>query len=89
MNETTEAGLLWRVGYHAALLEFTPLDMYAFNHRFDDIAELHRFRTMYFADFQETCLREVLTDFRPNLAARHGISSATAPRPPTIFPLSR
>ncbi|BBX28652.1 hypothetical protein GCM10009632_17720 [Mycolicibacterium alvei] len=70
MNETTEAGPLWRVGYHAAPLEFTPLDMYAFNHRFDDIAELHRFRTMYFADFQETCLREVLTDFRPNLAAR-------------------
>lgn len=70
MNETTEAGPLWRVGYHATPLEFTPLDMYAFNHRFDDIAELHRFRTMYFADFQETCLREVLTDFRPNLAAR-------------------
>lgn len=69
MSETT-VGPLWRVGYHAAPLGFTPLDMYAYNHRFDDTAELHRFRTMYFADTQETCLREVLADFRPNLAAR-------------------
>lgn len=70
MNETTEASPLWRVGYHASPLDFTPLDIYAFNHRFDDLAELRRFRTMYFAGTQETCLREVLTDFRPNLAAR-------------------
>lgn len=69
MSETT-VGPLWRVGYHAAPLAFTPLDMYSFNHRFDDAAELHRFRTMYFADVQETCLREVLADFRTNLAAR-------------------
>ncbi|WP_166907109.1 RES family NAD+ phosphorylase [Mycobacterium sp. DL440] len=69
MSETIRTRPLWRVGYHAAPLEFTPLDIYAFNHRFDDTAELHRFRTMYFADFQETCLREVLADFRPNLAA--------------------
>ncbi|MFV8169711.1 RES family NAD+ phosphorylase [Mycobacterium sp. DBP42] len=69
MSETT-VGPLWRVGYHAAPLAFTPLDMYAFNHRFDDTPELSRFRTMYFAEIQETCLREVLADFRPNLEAK-------------------
>lgn len=69
MSEAT-VGPLWRVGYHAAPLAFTPLDMYAFNHRFDDTAELRRFRTMYFADDEETCLREVLADFRPNLEAK-------------------
>jgi hypothetical protein len=70
VSESTGVTLLWRVGYHAAPLAFPPMDMYAFNHRFDDTAELRRFRTMYFADAQETCLREVLADFRPNLAAR-------------------
>lgn len=60
--------LLWRVGYHASPLGFTPLDLYSFNHRFDDIHR--RFRTLYLADAAETCLREVLADFRPNLAAR-------------------
>jgi hypothetical protein len=39
-----------------------------FSHRFDDIE--HRFRTMYLAELDVTCLREVLADFRPNLAAR-------------------
>lgn len=69
MSETI-VGPLWRVGYHAAPLAFTPLDIYAFNHRFDDTTELRRFRTMYFADVQETCLREVLADYRTNLSAR-------------------
>lgn len=58
MSKSTATRPLWRVGHHAVPLEFTPLDIYAFNHRFDDTAELHRFRTMYFADF------------RPNLTAR-------------------
>lgn len=51
---------LWRVGYHATPLEFTPLELYSFSHRFDDIH--HRFRTLYLADLPETCLREVLAD---------------------------
>jgi hypothetical protein len=59
---------LWRVGYHLDPLGFTPHELYGFNHRFDDIQR--RFRTLYFAELPETCLREVLADFRPNLAAR-------------------
>jgi hypothetical protein len=58
---------LWRVGYYADPLGFTPLDLYSFNHRFDDIHR--RFRTLYCAELPETCLREVLADFRPNLGA--------------------
>jgi RES domain len=60
--------LLWRVGYHADPLGFTPWPLYGFSHRFDDIE--HRFRTLYLAEFDLTCLREVLADFRPNLEAR-------------------
>jgi hypothetical protein len=59
---------LWRVGYHLDPLGFTPRELYGFNHRFDDIQR--RFRTLYFAELPETCLREVLADFRPNLVAR-------------------
>ncbi|WP_241178697.1 RES domain-containing protein [Mycobacterium sp. P7213] len=67
----TRAGselLLWRVGYHASPLGFTPRELYSFSHRFDDIH--HRFRTLYLADLPETCLREVLADLRPNLGAK-------------------
>jgi hypothetical protein len=60
--------LLWRVGYHADPLEFTPWKLYGFSHRFDDIEQ--RFRTLYLAEFDVTSLREVLADFRPNLEAR-------------------
>jgi RES domain len=60
--------LLWRVGYHASPLEFAPWALYGFSHRFDDIER--RFRTLYLAELDLTCLREVLADFRPNLAAR-------------------
>lgn len=28
---------LWRVGYYADPLGFTPLELYQFSHRFDDI----------------------------------------------------
>ena len=59
---------LWRVGYHVDPLGFTPWELYGFSHRFDDVE--HRFRTMYLAESDVTCLREVLADFRPNLAAR-------------------
>jgi hypothetical protein len=55
------------VGFSANPLSFTPLDLYSFNHRFDDIHR--RFRTLYCAELPETCLREVLADFRPNLGA--------------------
>ena len=58
---------LWRVGYHADPLGFTPGELYEFSHRFDDIHR--RFRTLYCAELPETCLREVLADFRPDLGA--------------------
>lgn len=58
---------LWRVGCHADPLGFAPLELYDFNHRFDDIHS--RFRTLYCAESAETALREVLGDFRPNLGA--------------------
>lgn len=58
---------LWRVGYHADPLGFAPRELYEFSHRFDDVQG--RFRTLYCAELPETCLREVLADFRPNLGA--------------------
>jgi hypothetical protein len=67
-SEPDAGQALWRVGYHLDPLGFTPRELYGINHRFDDIHR--RFRTLYFADLPETCLREVLADFRPNLAAR-------------------
>lgn len=60
---------LWRVGYHLDPTAFTPRDLYAYNHRFDDAQK--RFRTLYLAEQPETALREVLADFRPNLAAQY------------------
>ncbi|BBY63490.1 RES family NAD+ phosphorylase [Mycolicibacterium helvum] len=68
MTQVGAEGRLWRVGYHASPLGFTPLELYSFNHRFDDVDR--RFRTLYLAEATETCLREVLADFRPNHAAR-------------------
>jgi hypothetical protein len=59
---------LWRVGYVADPLAYTPRPLCSFNHRFDDAAR--RFRTLYLAELPETALREVLADFRPNLAAQ-------------------
>jgi len=59
---------LWRVGYHLDPTAFTPRDLYGYNHRFDDAQK--RFRTLYLAAQPETALREVLADFRPNLAAQ-------------------
>ena len=69
---------LWRVGYHAAPLEFTPWELYGFSHRFDDSAR--RFRTLYFAELDLTCLREVLADFRPNHAAQQRHIERFGPR---------
>lgn len=68
MTHEPDAGRgLWRVGYHADPLGFAPRELYEFSHRFDDAQR--RFRTLYCAELPETYLREVLADFRPNLAA--------------------
>ena len=55
---------VWRVGYIASPCEFTPRWLCGWNHRFDD--PKREYRTIYAADKKETCLREVLADFRPN-----------------------
>ncbi|MCV7029238.1 RES family NAD+ phosphorylase [Mycobacterium sherrisii] len=68
MSPGAGENFLWRVGYHASPLDFAPRHLYGFSHRFDDIE--HRFRTLYLAESELTCLREVLADFRPNVAAR-------------------
>jgi hypothetical protein len=57
----------WRVGYHSDPLGFVPSEICEWSHRFDDLR--HRFRTVYVAELAETCLREVLADFRPKLSA--------------------
>jgi hypothetical protein len=57
----------WRVGYHGDPLGFVPSEICEWSHRFDDLR--HRFRTVYVAELAETCLREVLADFRPKLSA--------------------
>jgi RES domain len=59
---------LWRVGYHEDPFGFVPFELCRYSHRFDDSAK--RFRTLYLAECDLTCLREVLADYRPNLAAR-------------------
>ncbi len=61
------AGELWRVGHQSDPLAFTPLDLYEWNHRFDDARR--RFRTLYCAEDPKTSLREVLAEFRPNAGA--------------------
>jgi hypothetical protein len=62
-----ERGELWRVGHRSDPLAFTPLDLYEWNHRFDDARR--RFRTLYCAEDTKTSLREVLAEFRPNAGA--------------------
>ena len=58
---------LWRVGYLADPLGFTPLELFESSNRFDDIHR--RFRTLYLRLTRGTFPREVLADFRPNLGA--------------------
>lgn len=90
MTSGADAGpALWRVGHHADPLGFPPVELYEFSNRFDDIDR--RFRTLYCAEGPETCLREVLADFRPNVGAlrrhveRYGPEAAQdfAPQPVT------
>lgn len=59
--------ILWRVGYRADPLAFTPSELCSGHHRFDD--PTRRFRTVYCAEHPETALREVLADFRPKVSA--------------------
>jgi hypothetical protein len=79
-------GRLWRVGYHRAPVDFTPLDLYGFSRRFDDVNQ--RFRTLYVAEFEVTSLREVLADFRPNLAARQRHIERYGPEAADDFPVA-
>ena len=67
-NRRTE---LWRVAHYADPLGFAPRDRCSWGHRFDDIHRRHR--TLYCATTQETALREVLADLRPNarVIAKH------------------
>lgn len=67
-------GELWRVGSRGNPLAFTPFELCAWNHRFDDAQR--RFRTVYCAERPETSLREVLADFRPNLNAQRTFAEA-------------
>jgi RES domain len=67
VTSPSELEHLWRVGHATDPLAFTPRERCSWNHRFDD--PRRRFRTLYFALTQETCLREVLADLRPNSAA--------------------
>ncbi len=67
MSDAPAERVYWRVGYHGDPLGFVPSEICEWSHRFDDLRR--RFRTVYVAELAETCLREVLADFRPNLGA--------------------
>jgi hypothetical protein len=67
LSDPAELEHVWRVGYHADPLGFTPPSRCTWSHRFDDIG--HRFRSVYAASTQETALREVLADLRPKAEA--------------------
>lgn len=54
----------WRVGYHLDPAGFVPWELCSWNHRYDDL--LQRFRTIYIAEQDQTAIREVLADLRPN-----------------------
>ncbi|SON59719.1 hypothetical protein MSIMFI_01203 [Mycobacterium simulans] len=86
MSGSPVDGPLWRVGYHRAPVDFTPLDLYGFSHRFGDVDQ--RFRTLYLAEFEVTSLREVLADFRPNLAARQRHIERYGPEAADDFPVA-
>jgi hypothetical protein len=62
---------LWRVAHYSDPLGFAPRDRCSWGHRFDDVRRRHR--TLYCAATQETALREVLADLRPNalVVAKH------------------
>jgi RES domain len=63
LSDPAELEHVWRVGYHAEPLGFTPYSRCDWSHRFDDADR--NFRSVYSATTQETALREVLADLRP------------------------
>jgi hypothetical protein len=65
---------LWRVGHRADPFGFVPRELCQWSQRLDDAER--RFRTVYCAQLPETALREVVADFRPNLAARRAFLEA-------------
>jgi hypothetical protein len=67
VNPPTSLEDLWRVGYHADPLDFTPRHLYTWSHRFDDVEK--EFRSVYATRSPATALREVLADLRRNAAA--------------------
>ncbi|MCV7051731.1 hypothetical protein H7H82_14200 [Mycobacterium heidelbergense] len=73
MSGSPVDGPLWRVGCHRTPVDFTPLGLYGFSHRFDDVDQ--RFRALYVAEFEVMSLREVSADFRPRT------SCTVEPRP--------
>lgn len=70
-------GKLWRVGYRLNPIGFTPHDLCQWSQRFDDAER--RFRTLYCAEQPATSLREVLADFRLNLAEVEAFLDAFGP----------
>jgi hypothetical protein len=58
---------VWRVGHRRAPLDFVPRHLCGWQHRWDDPER--EYRTLYAAESELTCLREVLADLRPNAKA--------------------
>jgi RES domain len=58
---------VWRLGHRDDPLEFVPRRLCGWHHRWDDPER--RYRTIYCAENELTCLREVLADLRPNAKA--------------------
>jgi RES domain len=67
VTDLPDLGRVWRVGLVAGPLGFVPPERRSWAHRFDDVHG--RFGTLYCGLVAETCLREVLTDLRPNATA--------------------
>ena len=58
---------VWRVGHESAPLDFVPREFLSWRNRWDDPQKLYR--TLYCAESELTCLREVVGDLRPNSKA--------------------
>ncbi len=59
--------VVWHVGWVGAPLDFIPHKYCSWRNRFDDVHR--RYRTVYVAFEDLTCVREVLADLRPNTRA--------------------
>lgn len=59
--------LLWRLGHLSSPLEPPPQNCCTWLNRFDDPKK--EYRTLYAATLQETCLLEILWDWRPDTKA--------------------